>query len=301
MKYRLGFDIGYDPQHWDLNSFERDRQEVYEQLLRCFKSKHGQISDARLKFPDADSELAQGLIDFAEKRGYLYSIGTFVKYTREEIKSASFVPLWTDCGPLDSNRDGIPLNEYKAVLCKSCGRCDDSQVPNPYRINKKVLKKPPDIFRASNGVIVLSEKTFESLYDEIKQWVSFGEVVVFNNEQVVPCSVKYKRIRPNKKVGMFTSARVQQRCNECGQPTEIRKVHSEDIFEMNKEVVESFNNVSAPIALAGNWFGEIKPGKACDNNWEVFISGALHEKIRKLKLKGFVKADCIIHAADEKN
>ena len=300
MKCLLRLSIGRDESRWSWDEFYAEEANFYQTVVNCFATHKGKVEDWYVEFREGTPELAATLKQLCESKGYNYDIGVAPKYTSTDIKKASFVPLFTECAWLDSDRDDVPLNKYEAVICEVCGRCDESQVPNPYRINKKVLKKPPDIFRASNGIVVLSERAFELLWDDVKQWVQSGEVVIWDKGQVVPCTVKYKWFRPTSKVGMFTDARVLQRCDKCGLPTEIREVRSEDdIFEVNKEIVESFQNVSAPIALAGNWFGEIEPGKACNNHWEVFISGALHEKIRKLKLKGFVKADCIIHSAEE--
>jgi hypothetical protein len=301
MKYIIQLGIRYEESNWRLDTFRQDRRNYFLKLIEKYKHFNGHYLDGYeiVEFPNGTLELEQLLREECESKEITYDIGAGITYSPREIRNARFVPLLTECGPLDSDKAGIPLNRYETIVCGACGRCDESKVPNPYRISKKILKKPPDIFKASNGIIVLSERAFDLLWDDIKQWVKAGEVVIWDKGQVLGCPVKYKWVRPTNKVGDFMDAKVLQRCNKCDKPKEIREVRSEDIFEMNKEIVESFKKVSAPIALAGNWFGEIEPGRACSNLWEVFISGALHEKIRKLKLKGFVKADCVIHAADE--
>jgi hypothetical protein len=299
MKYRLRVSISRDEDRWTWEEFYEEQRIFYETIVEQFSSYNPKIEDWYVELSTVTTEPVSLLRELCEYNGYQYELWAVVKYLQKEIRNARFVPLLTECGPLDSDREGVPLNKYEAIVCEACGRCDESQVPNPYRINRKVMKRPPDIFRASNGIVVLSERAFALLWDDLKRSVSSGDVVIYDKGQSIPCSVKYKWVFPNIAVGPFVDAKVLKRCNKCGQPVEIRQQRLKDIFGANKCTVETFKGVQAPIALAGNWYGEIEPGSPCDNYWAVFISGAFHEKIRKLKLKGFVKADYVVHSADE--
>ena len=119
------------------------------------------------------------------------------------------------------------------------------------------------------------------------------------NQKPVESDYEYIWIRPRFEVGPFVNLITDHICIECKQPTQIRSDYSGDIFDKEKWIVESFKNTEAPIVLAGNWFGEINSKRTCNQTRYVFISADLHEKIRKLKLKGFLKADRIIHSADD--
>lgn len=298
MKYILVLDIGYDESNWKLETFEEDRQEYYLKLIKKFKPFKGRVGIVGVEFPNGTHELEQLLRKECESRNYTYDIGTNIIYSENDIKEARFVPFLIAGDEVDFDSYCDVLNIYQEVLCKYCGRTNDSNVPTPYHVYSKRMKKPRDFFNAMNGVKIISVLAFELLRGEIEPWVNFGCVQIVDDKQKpIKTDYEYIWIRPKCKVGPFINAKVKKFCNKCKQPNEIRMEYSHNTFEY-RWVVKSFKNTEAPIVLAGNWFGEIRSEETSNHSRDVFISADLHERIRKLKLKGFVKADYIIHSSD---
>jgi hypothetical protein len=304
MEYNLRFSISStaDDIHWNRETHEEDEHGFYIRLIEKLKIQDAKIEDfyGHVDFRNGTPELASRIKAMVEKEGYHYGLWALPRYSPEDISRARYVNLAGIGDEVDMDDSGKLLNEYKEILCTTCGRTNDSNVPSPYNIYNKRVKQPRDLFRATNGVKILSILAFELLRSEIEPWVNFGQVrIVDKQRKPVESACEYVWIRPTHQVGKFVNARAKRACNKCGCPTEIPWERSEDIFERDKWVVESFNSVQAPIVLAGNWYGEIYPHGLVDLSRYVFISGSLHEKMRKLKLKGFVKSDCVVHAADE--
>jgi len=299
MKYRLRFGIGYDEKNWQLETFEEQRRCFLEQLLESIGSEKGEYLNGDLVFHDANPMLANTLIQIAKYYGYVFNIGTSPVYASEEINIVRYVPLLIDGERIDVDKEGQALNQYSNILCKKCGRPDDDAVPTPYYVEKKEMNRLQDLYSCSNGIAVLSMKAFDLLINEIKEFVNYGEVLVSEKRKAVDYGKGLMWIKPKYRIGVFIDAKVKQKCDTCGNPTEIRQVRSKELFKMNVVAVESFNNVHAPIVLAGNWYGDIGPKRHCSRNHYVFISGELHKKIKDMKLKGFVEADYVIHAMDE--
>jgi hypothetical protein len=305
MRYRIGFAIGYDEERWNLETFDEDRETFYSRVLEMVAPHQGTIDqpNAKLVFPDGTRSLARALIEIAQREGLAYRIGTFVKYTTAEIRQARFVPFFTKGDFADCDRDGHDLNKYTRILCGDCGTPDDSSMPALYHLDKAKMRKQLDLFYGSNGIMIVSAESFERLMPDIGEWVTSGPAAVVEDGKVVRGEKEYVWMRPKCEVGPYIKAKVLKMCSVCQRPTEIRIRDLDDpfenIFEMNKHTVTSFRGVEAPIALVGNWCGEIRPKRHFGRVRHVIISGALHEKIRKMKLKGFVEADYVIHAADE--
>ncbi len=299
MRYKLQFYIGYDEEHWNLETFSADRVRFFQKVLSKMKLHNGVIMDARIEFPNGSRPLARMLADIAESEHLQYDIAVGPTYSADEIREARFVPFLQAGEEVDCDREWHELNKYARVLCNECGTPDDGAMPRLYRLDSQKMRKRPRMFSGSNGIIILSSSAFEALESDIGPWVSSGPAAVVEGGRIVRDKKEYVWIRPKCEVGWYVDAKVIQQCHICGRPTEIRKVRSEDMFEMNKEIVTSFMGVSAPIVLAGNWFGEIRSGVHFSRCRDVLISGWLHEKIKRMKLKGFVEADYIVHAADE--
>lgn len=300
MKYILVLGIGYDNSNWNLETFSKDRQVFFSKLIEKYKEFKGHYSDVNenVEFPNCTPELEQLLRKECESRNYTYNLGTDVIYSEKDIKEARFVPFLVAGDEVDFDSYCNELNIYEEVLCKYCGRTNDSNVPDPYRVYSKSMKKPRDFFNSMNGVRIISVLAFELLRGEIEPWVDFGQTqIVDDKKRPIKTDYEYIWIRPKCEVGPFVNAKVKKFCNKCKQPTEIRMEYSHNTFEY-EWIVESFKNTKAPIVLAGNWFGEISSEETSNHSRGVFISADLHERIRKLKLKGFVKADYIIHSAD---
>jgi len=299
MRYRLIFAIRFDERKWKREAYRKNREEIYRDLITRFPSEGAKIEDWRIEFPNGTPRLADALKDVCEAEGYEPDIGTFVHYSAKEIREAGFVRLMASSGPIDRDADHRCLNSYRVLICDTCGRRDQSLVPNPYYVDKKIMRRYEDLYYASNGVMILSVRAFESLREKIEPWVDFGQVVIKSEGKVVKGEVDYVWIRPKFEVGPFIDARVIKRCRKCKQPTEVRRWRLDDVFLQNMEVVESFKGRQELIVRAGTWCGEVKPERSCSLLEEIFVSGALHEYIRKLKLKGFCKADHVIHSLEE--
>lgn len=302
MKYVLVFGIGYDDSNWKSETFREDRKKYFLKLIEKYKQFKGRYLEGyeHVEFPNGTPELEQLLRKECESKNYIYDIGARLIYSEKDIKAAKFVPLCCS-GVYDADMDdhGNKFNTYREVLCEYCGRTNDNNVPNPYLVYDKRVKSPRDILDAANGITIISVLAFELLRSKIEPWVDSGQVqIVDKGKRPVKTDYEYVWIRPRFEVGPFVNARVKQVCDKCKQPTEIRIDYSGDIFDKEKWIVESFKNTKAPIVLAGNWFGEVTPKQTSNHTRDVFISTNLHEKIRKLKLKGFLKADRIIHSAD---
>ncbi len=300
MKYLLQLDIGCDENRWTWDEFYAERDKFYNSLIKNFPSHEGRIEDFWVKFLIGTPDLAESLIKIAEDNSYIYSIGVFINYTAKEIREARFVPFLVDSNDVDCNVDAEPLNEYRVRLCDTCGRVDDSKVPNPLYIDKKVMKRYEDIYNGSL-VKILSFKAFELLREDIEKWIDFGNVrIIDKNGKITGSKHEYVWIWPKIQIGPFVSAEISKKCIKCRRPTQIYKKRQKDIFLENKEIVKTFTDTKAPIVRSGNWFGQITNEYPYHKRlYEYFISGELHEKIRKMNLKGFVEADNVIHAADE--
>jgi hypothetical protein len=301
MKFTLILGIRYDEAKWNLETFSQDRRAFLLELIGKYKAFKGHYSDGmeHVEFPNGPPELEQLLRNECESRDYIYDIWTKVSYSEKDIKQARFLPFLIAGDEVDFDRYHNALNTYREVLCKYCGRTNDSNVPTPYLVYSRRMKKPRDLFYAMNGITIISASAFELLRGEIGPWVDFGQAQILDDDKrPVKTDHEYMWIRPTCEVGPFVNAKVKKVCRKCKQPTEIRRQYSHNTFEYEC-VLESFKNTEAPIVLAANWFGEISPKKTSNHSHYVFISADLHEQIRKLKLKGFVKADYIVHAADE--
>ncbi|MHA1952114.1 MAG: hypothetical protein ACW99G_21880 [Candidatus Thorarchaeota archaeon] len=299
MEYHLRFSIDYDDIHWKQDTFQEDKHKVHKKILQIFNAEDSTIEDWYIEFKNGSPELATNLKKWCKVSDYKCTLWVFPSYTKEEIKTARYVPLGTRYDLVDRDDDNIPYNVYTKTLCNACRCYDMDFIPSPYRVDQSISKPKRDISYESNGVVILSETAFNLLRNEIEQWVIWGDVEVVGDDSTNSNKEKYVWIRPTSTVGSFVDSRILQKCIRCNRSTEIRRKRSEDIFEFNKWTVDSFKNSEAPIVMAGNWYGDMNSGGASMVNRYVFISGELHEKIRKLKLKGFVKADAVIHAADE--
>jgi hypothetical protein len=303
MNYSLSLGIRYDEVHWILNTFREDRKQYLIKIIEKYKNFNGKYIDGLdyAELSDGSPEMERVLRKECESKGVVYDIGTFPRYSQTDIKNARYVPFGSDgrYDGTDYDGDGVPYNFYKEKLCDACGICNLDKIPSPYRVSKRIFEDQRDISSESNGITILTEWAFEELRYEIEPWINWGDVDFADSSKYDDIKKKFIWIRPTQKIGAYTNSAVLQKCKACGRPIEIRQRRSEDIFEMNKEIIESFKDINAPIVLAGNWFGEIHKGGVCDVNNYVFISPALHEKIRKMKLKAFCKADHVIHAAAE--
>ncbi len=297
MEYKLRLSIGFDEEHWSLENFNEQRCLYYDKLANLLGINFKALDCAIIEFTNGNPELVNRIKSVIQKEYYDYDIWSFPSYTKEEIKTARYVALGTRYEPVGYDEDGISYNIYKKILCQKCRSYDMDMVPSPYRLGQDILHPKRDISRESNGVVILSETAFDLLREDIEQWVIWGDVEIVGGD-TTDNKQKYVWIRPTSMVGSFVNSKIIQKCEKCDRPTEIRQRRSKDIFEFYKWTVDSFKNVKAPIVMAGNWFGEVHSGASMFSRY-VFISGKLHEKIRKLKLKGFVKADRVIHAADE--
>jgi hypothetical protein len=272
-------------------------------MIEKYKNFNGKYLEGieHAKFPDSTPEMEKVLRRECESKSLVYDIGTFPRYSQKDIRNARYVPFGSGCSydGTDSDGDGVPYNFYKDKLCDTCGICDLDIIPNPYRISKRILGDQREISAESNGVTLLADWAFEELRKEIEPWIIWGDVEYADRSKSEEIKQKFIWIRPTHMVGAFTNLEIQQKCKDCHRPIEMRQRRSEDIFEMNKEIIESFKGEDAPIVLAGNWFGEIHPGGVGDVNRDVFISPTLLEKIKKMKLKGFYNPEYVIHAADE--
>ena len=136
MRYRLRFDIGYDSQHWSLDTFERDRELFYKQLLKKYASENGKIDDATLEFPRGTPELANELIQVAERTGFDYNIWTFVEYTSEEIINARFVPFFIRGEQVDHDKYGVYFNKYPLSQVSNEPLSNSAQISGLYLFNR---------------------------------------------------------------------------------------------------------------------------------------------------------------------
>jgi len=300
MNYRLRLNIEYDEDRWTWEEFFKERSSFYKRVIKDLASCQGRIDDLWVELPNGTPDVANALIEMSESNGYKYDIGTLVDYTPEEIRKACFVPLTSLGNFVDYDKKHVFLNSYTKIECPHCGRPDYGCLPDPYFIYEIVIKKNKDIYYANNGMKVLSERAFDWLREDLEPWVDFGRPCIVDNERnIISEAPQFLWIRPRIEVGRYVNERILKRCPKCGEPTQIEKSMQGDIFERGKEIVESFCGTESPIVRAGSWFGYFPPGSAHSRSYDVFVSGSLHEKIRKLKLKGFVKADYVIHAADE--
>lgn len=301
MKYTLQFDIGYDDEHWDEETFEDRRQVLRKEIMQQFSSFESKITDCEwIEFSDATPKLAKLLKEFGTSSQYTFFMGSGPSYTQEEIRNARFVPLFAE-GKYEVGHDTnyVHLNEYKTIVCNKCGRVDYDDVPDPFYIDKKAMGTYRDIYTAGLGVLIFSEKACNALWEDIKDYVIHGKALVEKNGRIMDDTKrKYFWIRPKYQLGPYHNLEIKKSCEACHKPIEIRKEFYKKGFLMNVEMVTSYNNVNAPIALAGNWFGEITRS-AYGIGYNIFVSGWLHEKIKNLKLKGHVEADYLIHSAEE--
>jgi hypothetical protein len=303
MNYALSLGIRYDEVHWILNTFREDRKQYLLKLIDKYKQYNGQYIPGLefIEFHDGTPEMEKTLRKECESKGLVYDIGTFPRYSQKDIRNARYVPFcsgesynWTDY-----DGDGVPYNFYKKKLCDTCGICDLDKIPTPFRVSRRILEDQRDISSESNGIRILVDWAFEELRHELEPWVVWGDVEFADCSKFDVIKQKFIWIRPIHRVGAYTNSAVLQKCKDCGRPIEIRQRRSEDIFEMNKEIVESFKGINTPIVLAGNWFGEIHKGGVCHVNNDVFINPTLLEKIKKMKLKAFYNPEYVIHATDE--
>jgi hypothetical protein len=300
MNYRLRLNIGRDKTRWTWEGFYKERDNFYKNIIEQFRDYKGRVNDLWVEFANGNPQLANSLVEIAEKRKYIYDIGVLIDYTAKEIREAKYVRLMAlgDC--VDHDKDYKFLNKYKKLECQTCGRPDYEQLPDPYFTYEIVLRKKKDIYYAQNGIIVLSQWAFDSIRNYIEPWIDFGYPNIVNeNGTITSNQHRYLWIRPKYSVGKYINEEVIQRCSECGEPIRVAKSTEGDIFIRAKEIISSFCDSKAPIVRCNSWFGNFPPGSEHSRGHDVFISGSLHEKIRKLKLKAFVDADYVIHAADE--
>lgn len=293
----------YDEGNWNRKTYKQEKRRYLLGLIEKYPDYKGQYIEGHdhIEFRYATHEMEQVLRKECESKGIVCDIWAFPKYSQNDIKNARYVRLSSGASynETDCDADGVPFNFYKENYCDMCGIGDLNKIQSPFRISKRIFEDNRDISTESNGVTIFSEWVFKAIQGEIEPWIVWGYVEIVDKGKNEDIKKKYIWIRPKVRVGFYVDSKILKKCDKCGRPTEIRQQRSKNIFEADKQTVDSFRGVVAPIVLAGNWFGDILRGGIGRLHHDVFVSGKLYEKIRKMKLKALYKANYVIHAADE--
>jgi hypothetical protein len=196
---------------------------------------------------------------------------------------------------IDYDRDWNPFNTYTVRQCDACWTFDLTQVPNPYVVIRPKAKQ--DLHLASNGIIIISKSLWQEVKNVLNPWVRLGNVAYSDAPGEPVDELLY--IMPTQRLGSYASMKILDSCGKCGRPTRIATGDPPDPIMHTMIILKDLPKEDIPIALPGNWFGAFTPGRQPSVSWRAFISNEFHERLRKMKVKGFVAADRPIYTLAE--
>jgi hypothetical protein len=285
-----------EPQGGDIETFEQDRRRVFEKLvvdLRHFKPVSHDA--ATVRFDDLTLTALSDIRRYCRAVDANFDFTPQAKYRRDEISGAHFVGLGIDGEYVDVDVDGQGLNTYGGSLCSRCGSQDLTALPDPFIIGRP--KRPRGLLGASNGVVVMSTALSQELMPMLGPWVKMG-TISYSDSPEVPVG-ELVSIMPTQLIGPYARTIIAGTCEVCGRPTYAYLKQPEDVILQSMDVVKEIPPADAPIALVGMWHGRIVKREPPAVAWDVVISGELHERLARMKPKGFVAADRPFHTQAE--
>jgi hypothetical protein len=218
-------------------------------------------------------------------------------YAEEEIGAARWVPLLVKGERVDADKSWKSFNRKWEIVCSACGYPNFEAVPQPYLIRKPKHLTGSWLLGAANGIRIISSSLWDELRSELEPWVDFGSVAFEDTkEKITP---HFLWMRPKEEIGAYTDHMVKRVCDTCKRPVEIRRDFKTHSIIADLIVVDRFFSTDAPIARVGKWFGELRPGFPPSLSWDVVISGAMHAKMKELRVKGFHPSEQIVHTKIE--
>lgn len=261
------------------------------------KDRHGELR-AWVQVPDQVRWIRKRFMEVTggDKEGFR----VFGRYSKREINEARYVEFVVSVPSLEQPEKPARLNMYRKIICESC-TCPDLQVvPNPYIVKRPGFEGYRMFVYAGNGIHLVSRELWEMIGPELAPWVQLGSVVFEDRPGEV--TDQFIWILPKETIGRYTNSFVVDSCKACGQPLEVRGRTVTDTMLSTKVVTQISSH--APIVLIGNWYGELMPdfyGRRLTDippcvYWEVVISGELHERLSKLRIRRFVPAKSILYS-----
>lgn len=299
MRIRLNvYILMADPSQTDkIDSFLRERHRTLQGVADHFRRFEPFFHDQYLVFEGLSPVERRMIENYCQGLGMEFSFAPHPQYTPEEIAEARFLRLGIAHDEIDCDRDGRHFNDYPRRLCTACGSPDLRVVPSPYVIKRP--KRKNAIFNASNGLRIVSRTLWQQLGDVLSPWVTTGDV---SSAEVPEQPLEdLLCIMPTHLIGPYSRTVVLDRCGVCQRPTQARLKDPGDVILYGMDVVTEIPTSDAPIALVGMWFGSLRRGKPPSVSWDIVISGDLHSRLCKMKVKGFVPADRPIHTEVEAN
>jgi len=266
------------PKNW------KPRPDGLSFLLKCEA-----IADA----PSLCNEVAAYFINDNNELSLRYE--AFPKYLKDDLPESAYFKLLIGGDEIDLSPNNDSLNEFKILLCGQCKHPEFASLKRPLLVNGnrvKHKKRKYFILQCSNGFRVLSKKLFEELENDIGDHVDAGSVAYYENANEALDDVVW--IRPKIKIGDNAGKYVEEKCCVCGLPSIVRGRLEKRPFLTCFDFYE-YLNCNAPIALSGNWYGNIRGNCV---TWDVFASGKILNKMHELKTSNLVKEKQMICGPD---
>jgi hypothetical protein len=272
--------------------------QALQRLADEFPEFHPSIEPANhfVEFRDVDPGAVNKMEAWLNDRDHEYSLGIDEKCSDSELLKARFVPFLIEGEYVDSDRNHNPLNRYREVRCKTCLVPKEDSVPNPFVVSELNSRKVQDVYKAQNGIIIVSQKFLSAIGNKLSGCVHSGEAAVTEAPRTKRLKGPYFWLRPKFSLGREIRSVVRRVCESCGAPIEVRKIQTEDKFLDAQVVLEDFGSQSCDIALSGNWYGERTQERPISVTRDIFISGELCSFLLKQKLKGICSPTNVVVA-----
>jgi hypothetical protein len=209
--------------------------------------------------------------------------------TAAELARARWVPLLFYATYVDDDSNGRPLNQFGRVMCEKCKCPDLASIPEPYLVNRNVLKSA-EIFPTSDGVIVVRQRVLDLLKSAIGGQIESGEAKLAKGASG---GEKFRWVRPKHHLGgdAEDQADVQKTCSKCARAT-ARRARSFDrkaqLYDSRLRLPE-FGDPKVDLAVM-DFYGTIFPDGTRRCYWPMAISGSLFAHLKANGVKAIATA-----------
>jgi hypothetical protein len=209
--------------------------------------------------------------------------------TAAELGRARWVPLLFYAAYVDDDSNGRPLNQFGRVMCEKCRFPDLASAPDPYLVNRNVLKNA-EIFPTSDGLIVVRQRVLDLLKSAIGGQIESGEA---KPAKGAPGGENFWWVRSKHRLGgdAEDESDVQKKCSKCGRAV-ARRARSFDrkaqLYDARLHLPD-FGDPGADLAVM-DFYGEIFPDGTRRCYWPMAISGSLFAHLKANGVKAIATA-----------
>jgi hypothetical protein len=281
----------------DLDKFYAERYRARHELARELRHMEPFHDDDQLVFDGVEYKEIDLIEQACGRLGIQFELGITPRYSVEDINAARWVPLLVKGEGIDADESWRRYGREWRRLCAICGYPEFAAIPEPFIVSRQRAKLGKSVFKAANGMFLLSNSLWEILQPQLDGWVQSGRVAYSDAPSVITSDLVWAR--PTTEIGPYIDRKVIRTCDVCGRPREIRGRFEMRPILMSLLIVEDSAPTNSPIARVGNWFGEVHLDRPPSVTWDIVISGSLHQSLQSLKIRGLVAAEQVVHAKSE--